>query len=192
MWILTKSFLWLIVFWASYLLKGCWFILIYLANHSASNTDQYKPYLLGPTLKTATSLQVPFASLPSFFYQECRKSNGQPPAGRRTLDTGRAAFPARYHHWAGIGITKFAHICEGIALAHYEVWLQFMEFYLTHHTKSMVIYSMASIFFFFFSEKSIIAKTPNQWHHPHFYMFIRGHFKGYTNYAFSAYIWPWR
>lgn len=36
----------------------------------------------------------------------------------------------------------------GIALAHYEVWLQFMEFHLTHHTKSTVIYSRASFFFF--------------------------------------------
>lgn len=152
MWILTKSFLWLIVIWASYLLKGCWFILIYLANHSVSNTDQYKPYLLGPTLKTATSLQVPFASLSSFFCMSLpRVQAKQWTTTSRKENSGHWAccLSAHFHHWTGIGITKFAHICEGIALAHCEVWLLFMEFYLTHHTKSTVIYSRASIYYFF-------------------------------------------
>lgn len=77
------------------------------------------------------------------------------------VDSVHIAFSAHFHHEMGSGITKLAYICKGNALAHYEVWLQLMEFYFTHHTKSTVIYSRASIFFFF-NEKSIIAKTPNQ------------------------------
>lgn len=92
-------------------------------------------------------------------YQESRKSKGQPAAATRTsptdvptsseVDTVHAAFPAHFHPKLGIGITKFANIFKGNALAHSEVQLQFMEFYLTHHTKSTLIYSRTSIFFFF-------------------------------------------
>lgn len=112
-------------------------------------------------------------------YQESRKSKGQPPGATRSsptdapvssgVDTVHAAFPAHFHHEMGIGITKFANIFKGNALAHSEVRLQFMEFDFTHHTRRTLIYSRASIFLKWkiYNSKNPQSVKPSTFLHDH-------------------------
>lgn len=101
--------------WTSYLSKGRWFIFIYLLNRSASNINQYKPNLLGPTLQIANSLQVPLH--PCTLPRDWEKRWTQPPDAIRnsathvyTVYTG-GCLSHTASTWSGVFASARLYVC---------------------------------------------------------------------------------